>query len=85
MEGITVTIQVTEEILDAIARRVAEKQSMPPMVSKKLYTTDEVAQLLGKTRQTINIHIDKGLLKAKKIGNRWTITEEQLNNYINGK
>lgn len=48
------------------------------MDEKKTYTMQEVADELGKTRQTIYRWIKSGKLKAIKIGGTWTVSAELL-------
>lgn len=44
----------------------------------KLYTLQEVADILGYNRQTLYNNIRKGKLTATKCGKEYRITEEQL-------
>lgn len=49
----------------------------------KVYTTDEVAKILGVTRMTIHRYIKSGKLKCFKLGNRLIrITQDMLDEYI---
>lgn len=49
----------------------------------KVYTTDEVAKVLGVTRMTVHRYIKSGKIKCFKIGNRLVrITQEMLDEYI---
>ena len=87
-QEISFTIKLTSEMINAIAFKVAEIQQ-PTIVlksdNKTIYTVKEVAKLVGKTNWTISKHIRIGLLVAHKTGKSYTITETNLNNYINAK
>lgn len=48
----------------------------------KLYTLDEVAPVLGVTKQTLFNYIRAGKLPAKKIGRVWKVTGEMLKQFI---
>lgn len=51
----------------------------------KLYTLDEVAELVNITRRTLYKHIEEGKLKATKVGGRWRVSDSNLRKYINGE
>lgn len=55
----------------------------------KLYTLQEVADILRVTKQTLYNNIRKGNLQANKVGKEYRITEEQLQDIVkngyNGK
>lgn len=48
----------------------------------KLYTLQEVADVLRVNRQTLYNNIRRGKLSVSKIGKEYRITEEQLQNII---
>lgn len=48
----------------------------------KSFTTDQVAELSRCSIQKIRLDIKKGILKAKKVGRNFIITEEALENYL---
>ena len=48
----------------------------------KLYTLEEVAPVLGVTKQTLFNYIRAGKLPAKKIGRVWKVTGEMLKQFI---
>lgn len=86
--AIKIEIALTDEILGAIADKILEKQGSPQAPKNELdqlYTSKEVAKMLGSTQQTINKHIKRGLLLAKKTGKNYTITHQNLLNYVNKK
>lgn len=86
----TIKLEVTAidpEVVDAIARKVIELTGNIPKKEsfEKSYDVNEVADIVGKTGQTIRKHIKDGLLEANKTGKSWTITKSNLKNYVNGK
>ena len=52
------------------------------MTDNKLYTLQEVANILRVSRQTLYNNIRKGKLQAAKYGKEYRITEEQLQDLI---
>lgn len=48
----------------------------------KIYTMKEVSELLKVTERTLYNYIKSGKFKAKKIGGKWMITEENLKRFI---
>lgn len=48
----------------------------------KVYTTDEVAEMLKISRASVLKLIKKKELKAKKIARKWRITEGHLQNFF---
>lgn len=51
----------------------------------KVYTVQEVKQILKISHNTILSMLKDGRLQGFKIGNYWRITEQSLLNFINGK
>lgn len=51
-------------------------------VIENTYTPKQIAELFQVKKETIQKYIRKGDLKAIKIGNRYRVTEEQLQEYI---
>ena len=49
----------------------------------KLYSINEVCEILQLTRRTIYTYIKEGRLKAVKIGKYWRVTKENLQEFIN--
>jgi excisionase family DNA binding protein len=47
-----------------------------------IYTVEEVASILKLSKRSIYTYIKDGKLKAKLIGNKWRITEENLNKFM---
>lgn len=52
------------------------------MAELKVYTIDEVVQLLHVTRRTIYTYIKEGKLKAVKIGKYWRVTQKNLEEFL---
>lgn len=48
----------------------------------KLYTLQEVADVLRVSRQTLYNNIKKGRLQATKVGKEYRITEERLQDIV---
>lgn len=48
----------------------------------KVYTLEEVAEILQLTRRTLYTYIKNGQLKAVKIGKYWRVSEETLQSFI---
>jgi len=53
------------------------------MATIKVYTLNEVAEILQLTRRTLYNYIKDGKLKAVKIGKYWRVPEETLQQFIN--
>ena len=83
--GLTITIELTEEMLDAIANRVIKKTAVvKPFKKEKLKSVKEVADILKKSERTVYRIIKSGFLIAEKEGKEYSISETNLNNFING-
>lgn len=50
----------------------------------KLYTLEEVSENLGLSKQILRDKLRRGIIKGQKNGNKWVVTEESLQNYLNG-
>lgn len=48
----------------------------------KVYTLDEVAQVLQITRRTLYTYVKQGKLKAVKIGREWRVSEDALKDFL---
>lgn len=53
------------------------------MAEMKVYSIDELEQILQVTRRTIYSYIKEGKLKAVKIGKFWRVTEKALEEFLN--
>lgn len=49
----------------------------------RVYTLDEVAEVLKITRRTLYAYVKEGKLKAVKIGREWRVSEAALQDFIN--
>lgn len=54
------------------------------MEEKKVYTLDEIAELLHITKRTLYNYTKSGKLKAVKIGKYWRVTQDNLDAFLNG-
>ena len=52
---------------------------------EKIYTLEELAQILTVTRRTLYNYIKSGKLKALKVGKRWRVTQKQLDDFLQCK
>ena len=58
---------------------------MPLEVSGlKLYSVDEVAELLKSTKSTIRAYFREGKIKVQKVTGKWYITEDNFKKYLSG-
>lgn len=48
----------------------------------KVYTTDEVLEILQVTKRSLYNYIKADQIKAVKIGREWRITEKALNEFL---
>lgn len=78
-----IEIKLEQDDIEKIATRVAEKlQDMREENVVRTYTVKDVAKITNSTTATITRHINKKLLKAKKTGKSYTITENNLKKYL---
>ena len=52
------------------------------MAQIKVYTLDEVADILKVTKRTLYSYVKAGKLKAVKLGKYWRVSEESLQAFI---
>lgn len=48
----------------------------------KLYTVADVGQMLGLDLRTVRAYMRTGIIKARKIGTQWHVTEQSLKDYV---
>jgi excisionase family DNA binding protein len=60
-------------------------ETMTDRPDLKLYSLQELSQILGVTHRTAWNYVKAGKLKAVKIGGAWKVTEENLKKFINGE
>ena len=53
------------------------------MAQIKVYTLDEVAEILQLTKRTLYTYVKEGKLEAVKFGKYWRVSEESLRDFIN--
>lgn len=53
-----------------------------PIVEKAVYTTSEVAKILGLNESTIQKHVRDGKLAAKKLGGMYRITGQSIMDFM---
>lgn len=49
---------------------------------ERLYTVEDIANMLSLTTRTIRNYLKEGILKGRKIGGQWRFTEEELKNFM---
>ncbi len=52
------------------------------ILKKNLYSTSEVAELLGISRQAVSQKIKSGEIKAQKIGRNYVVAPQDLPHYL---
>lgn len=52
------------------------------MADIKVYTLEEIAELLHITRRTLYSYVKEGKLKAVKVGKYWRVTEKNLEEFL---
>jgi len=50
----------------------------------KLYSVDEIAEMLKSTKPTIRAYFREGKIKGQKITGKWYTTEDNLKKYLIG-
>lgn len=53
--------------------------------SLTLYTLTELEPILGVTHRTLFNYLKSGKLKATKIGGKWKVTKQELENFVYGR
>ena len=48
----------------------------------KVYTLEEIAELLHITRRTLYTYVKEGKLKDVKVGKYWRVTEKNLQEFL---
>lgn len=52
------------------------------MADIKVYTLDEVAEILKTTKRTLYTYVKDGKLQAVKLGKYWRVTEDNLQSFL---
>lgn len=55
------------------------------MADIRVYTLDEVADILKVTKRTLYAYIKAGKLPAVKMGKYWRVSQENLQAFVNGE
>lgn len=50
----------------------------------KVYTLEDLAEMLQVTRRTLYNYLKSGKLEANKVANKWIVSEEQLQDFLKG-
>lgn len=93
MTAIKVEVEITDSVIDKIAKRVMEinksneddKASSKDLSEQMYYTPKQIANITGIQYNTVRSHIRAGLLKSTKIGKAHKISQEDLKTYLNRK
>lgn len=51
-------------------------------MTDRIYTLDEIAEMLRITRRTLYTYIKEGKLQAVKIGKYWRVSETNLQSFL---
>lgn len=51
----------------------------------KFYHIADIAKVLGITQRTATVYCEKAILKARKIGGKWTVSEKNLQAFIDAE
>lgn len=68
-----------EQILKALNTL---NKKLDSLIESKTFTVQEVAKIVNKTPSTIRKHLAQGLLQGIKNGRDYSITQDQLNDYL---
>jgi excisionase family DNA binding protein len=66
-----------------INRQEQEAARAAALDKYRLYTLTELEPILGVTHRTLQSYVKLGKLKAAKVGGKWKVTEEQLQDFLN--
>ena len=62
--------------------RARNEQNKVDIEHIKLYTLTDCESILGVTHRTLQTYVKTGKLKARKIGGKWKVTKETLEEFI---
>lgn len=57
---------------------------MIAVADTKLYTVEDLVSMLNISDRTVRAYLREGKIKARKIGLRWRVTEENLKKFLEG-
>lgn len=75
---------IIDEVTEKVTVELKKQQPVDKKVEKaftKVYTVEEVAVLVRKSKSAVKRHIRIGILEAHKVGKPWLIPEESLLKY----
>jgi predicted chitinase len=86
-------IEIDDDFLEEITKRLAANRTSAEKKAIKFYTAKQIAKIVNRDVLTIRIYInnfvngldDKTQLKAIKKGKFWLISQENLDLYLNRK
>lgn len=52
------------------------------MTEIKVYTLDEIADILKLTKRSLYTYVKNGKLKAVKVGKHWRVSEENFKDFL---
>lgn len=82
-EVISNNLEEIDETFNALLAERHKNHYQQPR--NRSYTTEEIADFLGVNVRTVREAIQKGELKAVKVGKRFMISEDNYNKFINGQ
>ena len=73
--------QLIDDILSIDDISITDKKGLDGV--SKIYTINDICDLLGVTKVTVYKYIKDGKLDAVKIGRDWKVTQPALNEFLN--
>ena len=55
------------------------------VLGEKLYTVEEVAEMIGVTKRTMTTYIQQGRLQGQKLAKRWYFSADNIKAFLQGK
>jgi len=55
---------------------------MIAIINTKLYSVEDLVELLNLSDRTVRAYLREGKIKARKIGLRWRVTEDNLKKFL---
>lgn len=81
----SIKVELTDKDIKAIATRVVAELKKESPTRPVIYTVGDVSKIMKLHKNTVLEHIKIGLLKASRVGKSYSISDDQLNEYINNK
>jgi len=57
---------------------------MIAVINTKLYSVEDLVNMLNLSAETVRAYLREKKIKARKIGLRWMVTEENLQKFLEG-